>query len=144
MMLPAAKASKLVHYPAKYMCALQHKLTASRHLPLKLKYKSNVELNIRPYCIPGYSMIDGNDIFYNRKVLSILETYRQKFGCVFEMLSRQNKSVYELDDLFIDPKLDKTLVSMVCLLSHFTNCTFLFHLGKRLKCCPKSRIGSTH
>ncbi|KAI2798804.1 5'-3' exoribonuclease 1 [Blomia tropicalis] len=67
---------------------------------LKLKYKSNMEMNIKPYCIPGYSIVDGNALYYNWKVIHILEEYYQNFSCVFDMLASQQKPTYEIDDLF--------------------------------------------
>ncbi|XP_017488381.1 PREDICTED: 5'-3' exoribonuclease 1-like [Rhagoletis zephyria] len=77
------------------------------NLGLKLKYRSNYEQNIKPHCVPGWSIAEGNELYYNRKLVEVFKEYQAKFGVVFSMLTKQHKSLYEINDLFEDPALDK-------------------------------------
>lgn len=77
------------------------------NIGLKLKYKSNAKLNIKPYCIPGYSMEDHNEIYYSHKVLSLFEEYYKKFPFIFEMFSNVSKPIFSLDDAIPDDAMSK-------------------------------------
>lgn len=68
------------------------------NIGLKLKYKSNAMLKIKPYCIPGYSMEKRNEIFYSYKVISLFEEYHKQFPFIFGMFSNASKPIFTLED----------------------------------------------
>lgn len=70
------------------------------NIGLKLKYNHNS----KRYITQGYSCMDGERYFFNlKKVQIILEDYYEKYPNVFDMVNREQKSVYEINDLFTDP-----------------------------------------
>ena len=72
---------------------------------LKLKSRHDGEL----YCVPGYSCMDRDDIFFHKSVINILLEYHAKFPHVFEMLIN-HKPIYELENLFPGSNLDQRFV----------------------------------
>lgn len=69
------------------------------NIGLRLKYNHNS----KKYITQGYSCMDGDRYFFNlKKVQTILEDYYEKYPNVFEMLKREQKSLYDIDDLFTD------------------------------------------
>nr|SZF06467.1 5'-3' exoribonuclease 1 [Psoroptes ovis] len=67
-----------------------------KRVNLGLKLKSRYEGQL--YCVPGFSCVDRDEIFFHKNVIHFLIDYYKTFPHVFEMLIEIHKPVYELYD----------------------------------------------
>lgn len=89
------------------LCSYQTNKGRVKRVNVGLKLKSRHDGQL--YCVPGYSCMDQDEIFFHKNVINILLEYHGKFPHVFQMLIN-HKPIYELDNLFPGPNLEQWFV----------------------------------